>query len=55
MRLLRRQETDDGFSVVCTTGAANLMKFRMKQLLNALSVATNAGVMEFDFEGLKFL
>ena len=31
------------------------MKLRMQQLLNALTAATNPGVMEFDFESLKFL
>lgn len=31
------------------------MKLRMQQLLEALAAAANPGVMEFDFEGLKFL
>ena len=55
MRLFRGQEVDDGFPVVRTTGAADLMKLRMQQLLESLTTATNPGLMEFDFEGLKFL
>jgi hypothetical protein len=31
------------------------MKLRMQQLFKALTAATDPGVMEFDFEGLKFL
>ena len=31
------------------------MKLSMQQLLESLTTATNPGLMEFDFEGLKFL
>ena len=49
------QEVDDGFSGVCPTGAADLMKLRVQQLVQPLATAPYAGVVEFDFEGLEFL
>ena len=55
MRPLRDQEVDDDVPVVRTTGAANLMKLGMQQLLESITTATNSWVMEFDFECVEFL
>ena len=52
---MRDQEVDDDVPVVRTTGAANLMKLGMQQLLESITTATNSWVMEFDFECVEFL
>ncbi len=55
LSLLLDQEVDDGFSVVCPTGATDLVKLRVEQLIQPITTAPNAGVVELDFECLEFL
>jgi hypothetical protein len=45
---LRSQEVDDGFPVVCATGAANLMELMVQQLFQSLTTAFNSRVVEFN-------
>ena len=55
LRFLCSQEVDDRFATVCAARAADLVELWMQQVLQSLTTAPNARVVEFDFERLEFL
>ena len=55
MLLQRCQVSDDGFSVIGTAGATNLVELGVQQLFKTYSAAPDARVMELDLECQEFI